>query len=434
VALSGDRFFYPNPLAADGKYKFNHGDATRQPWFGCSCCPVNVVRFIPAIAGCIYATRADNLYVNLFLGGEATVPLAGRTVKVTQETRYPWEGRVKLTLQPDQPGEFGLRIRLPGWAQGRPVPSDLYRYQEQAGLGQPVLKVNGTATPLALEQGFAVVRRAWQAGDAVELELPLAVRRVVAHEGVKADAGRVALERGPVLYCAEQTDNQGRVSNLVLPDGGTVTAESRPELLGGVTTLRAEGQAVSRSEDGTVRTSQASVSLVPYYAWNHRGIGEMAVWLPRTADLAQVPPRPTLASQSAATASFAHAQDSLTALSDQAEPKNSGDHDIPRFTWWDHRGTREWVQYDLPKASRISSVAVYWFDDTGRGQCRVPQSCRLLQRSGQEWKPLAEADTFRVKKDTWSTATFPAVETTALRLEVQLQPGFSGGVLEWKVE
>jgi DUF1680 family protein len=433
VAMTGDAFFYPNPLEADGKYKFNHGDKTRQPWFGCSCCPVNVVRFIPAIAGCIYATRADRLYVNLYIGGEARATVAGRLVQIAQETRYPWDGLVKLKVDPAAAGPFSLRLRIPGWAQGRPVPSDLYHYQDLAGVPAPVLKVNGQALPLKLEQGFAVVDRSWNKGDAVELTFPLAVRRVVSHEGVKDNLGRVALERGPVLYCAEQLDNQGRVFNLALPDGASVTAEHRSDLLGGVTVLNAAGLAVSRENDGTVKTGKTSVVMVPYYSWNHRGAGEMAVWLPRTPQQAQVPPQPTVAGLATLSASHAHAQDSLAALNDQVEPRTSNDQSIPRFTWWDHRGTREWVQYDLDKSRKISGASVYWFDDTGRGSCRVPASWRLVCRNGTEWQPVAGNPVYPVVKDAWSTVRFAPVETSSLRLEVELPPTYSGGILEWKL-
>ena len=217
VSLDGERFFYPNPLASDGERSFNMGQKGRSAWFDCSCCPTNVVRFLPSIAGYVYAQRERDVFVNLFVAGRGELSLDGLALGIRQETRYPWEGRVRIALEPGRPAEFALHVRVPGWAQGRPVPSDLYRYAE-AGTEAFTLAVNGQPVKPEIVQGFAVLRRTWKAGDAVELSLPMRVRRVLSHEKVAADAGRVALERGPVVYCAEAVDNGGRALNLVLPD------------------------------------------------------------------------------------------------------------------------------------------------------------------------------------------------------------------------
>jgi DUF1680 family protein len=438
VSLSGDRFFYPNPLETDGKTKFNQGTNERAPWFGCSCCPVNVVRFIPSIAGYIYATRGDELFVNLFIGGNATVKLGPRTVKLNQQTRYPWDGAVKLTVTPDTSGEFTLNLRIPGWVLGRPVPGELYRYADAGSPGDPVvtelhIKINGrefSGGPVV--NGFLILKRNWKPNDVVEIQMPMPVRRVLAHDAVKANTGRVAIERGPVVYCAEGADNDGQVLNRVLPDGAVLTPEYRPDLFGGVMILRGPVTAVERGPDGSVVPKPADLTLIPYYAWNHRGANEMAVWLPRTPEVAQLPSPPAPARYKAS-ASHCSEHDTVDALSDGLEPENSNDHSIPRFTWWPRKGGTEWVQYDFDAARKVSGVAVYWFDDTGAGSCRVPQSARLLYKSGNDWKPVSGAAEIGVKKDAWNSVSFPTVEATALRLEVKLQPEFSGGILEWRI-
>lgn len=268
VALTGDRFFYPNPLVCDGRSKFNQGSLERAPWFGCSCCPVNDVRFIPEIAGYIYATREAELYVNLFIGGTAEARVAGTPVKLTQETRYPWDGQVALTLRPERPADFTVHVRIPGWARNEPLPSDLYRYAD--GLKPAVtLAVNGELVKCEWVKGYAPIRRHWQAGDVVTLKLEVPVRRVVAHPKVEAAAGCVALERGPLVYCAEGADNGGRVLTRTLAGTESLTAESRPDLLGGIVTVKA-----TRKDGGDPLT------FVPYYAWCHRGPNEMRVWIP----------------------------------------------------------------------------------------------------------------------------------------------------------
>lgn len=256
VALSGDRFFYQNPLASPGGYQ-------RAPWFGTPCCPVNVVRFLPSIAGCAYAVRDDEVYVNLFLSGTAKVKLRSTALNLTQATRYPWDGVTKITVEPEKPGEFTLCLRIPGWAQNQPVPGDLYRFADSND-AQPTLRLNCQPAKLEMQQGFARLTRSWRRGDTVELELPMPIRRVLAHDAVKVNAGRVALQRGPIVYCAEGVDNHGHALNLVLPDGAALTAEHRPGLLGGVTVI-----------------CGPALIAVPYYAWANREAGEMSVWFAR---------------------------------------------------------------------------------------------------------------------------------------------------------
>ncbi len=308
VSLDGTLFFYPNPLESDGAYRFNKGRAERAPWFGTACCPGNVTRFLPSVPGYIYATREDTLYVGLFVGGSAEVDLAGRKVVVRQETRYPWDGTVKLILEPERAGEFGVSIRIPGWAANRPVPTDLYRYLGTSDTAA-VLKVNGRDEPLDMDSGFARLRRVWKKGDEVEVVFPMVARRVVAHDAVKDDAGMAALERGPLVYCAEAPDNGGRALDIVLPDGAALASEFRPDLLNGLIVVTADafistavtgrtaapGKSRDAAGDEEDEAPPASgprpfppgalfphrLAAIPYYAWAHRGPGEMAVWLHR---------------------------------------------------------------------------------------------------------------------------------------------------------
>lgn len=263
VSLEGNAFFYPNPLESDGKFKFNKGRASRAPWFGVACCPGNIARFIPSFPGYVYATKNDTLFVNLFVGNFAEVDLKGQKVSIRQETRYPWEGRVKMTVTPQKAAVFSIHVRIPGWARSQPLPSDLYSYLDRSD-DKVTLKVNGAPAALDMEKGFARIRKTWRKGDVIELSLPLAARRAVAHEAVKEDAGKVAVERGPIVYCAEGADNGGSALNLVLRDDALLKAEYYPDLLNGVMAVKADG-----------------ILLIPYYAWAHRGEGEMAVWLRR---------------------------------------------------------------------------------------------------------------------------------------------------------
>lgn len=274
VSLSGDRFFYQNPLESAGKYG-------RRPYFEVACCPANIARFLASFPGYIYGLREDGLFVSLFVGGKTQVKLKGSLVEVEQKTRYPWDGSVKITVAPTRPEEFSLYMRIPGWAGNSPVPGDLYKYLG-GEVGKVGLKVNGRTVGLDMEKGFVRIRRTWQKGDVVELDLPMPVRRVLSHPSVEANIGRVALERGPVVYCAEGTDNGGEVSNLILEDDSALKAEHRDDLLNGVTVIVGEAAALSagKGKSEIVKTKQKFMAI-PYYAWAHRGEGEMAVWLRR---------------------------------------------------------------------------------------------------------------------------------------------------------
>jgi DUF1680 family protein len=269
VSLSGDLFFYPNPLESDGKYLFNQGEATRKPWFDCACCPVNVARFIPSIPGYIYASQDDSLYVNLFVKGKGKIDLGENVVTVFQETRYPWDGKVKITINPEKSTEFSVRIRIPGWARNEPIPSHLYSYLNKS-TESPILKINSETIQFDIDKGYACIRRPWEKGEVVELDLPMLVQKIVSHEKVKDNAGKVALQRGPLVYCLEAVDNRGHVLDRSIPDNMEFSPEFCPDLLGGITVLK--------SKD---REESEGIIAVPYYAWSHRGIGEMAVWLPR---------------------------------------------------------------------------------------------------------------------------------------------------------
>ena len=275
VSMTGDQFFYPNPLESDGKTTFNMGACGRAPWFGCSCCPVNDVRFIPEISSFIYATRNDELFVNLFIGGSAKVELAGTPVGLDVMTRYPRDGAVTIKVSVASPTNFTLNLRVPGWARNQPFPSDLYRYDDGLTF-KTKLAINARTEPLTLEHGFARISRTWNPGDVVTLVLPMAVRRVAAHPAVVADHNRFALERGPLVLCAEGADNGGKVLDKVLSGNLHFQTDWRPELLGGITVVK-----VLRTD------TKEPLTLIPYYAWCHRGPNEMRVWFPTTEEAKQ---------------------------------------------------------------------------------------------------------------------------------------------------
>ena len=415
VSLDGVKYFYVNPLASRG----NHH---RRSWYGCACCPTNVVRFIPAIGGYAYASSAagDTAYVVHYIAGSGTVPLKGGKVALVVRTGYPWDGHVQIIVEPQGINEFAVAVRIPGWCDSFTV---------EAG-GKPLRGIKPV-------NGFITIRRAWSSGDIIQLDLAMPVRRVASHPKVKENVGRLAIMRGPVVYCLEDVDHGCPVDQIALPRDAKLTAKVEPQLLGGVVVIQGEGLGMARpatlEELKNPKPAPVKVTAVPYYAWDNRAAGRMVVWVPEKPPAVAHLKDATVAVLAKATASHCHSADAVGALNDGVTPRNSSDHDIPRFTWWNHLGTKEWAQYEFKKPQKLSKAEVYWFDDTGRGACRVPQSWKLLWRDGKTWKPVETVDTYGVERDKLNAVTFKPVSTTALRLEVQLQPKVSGGILEWRL-
>lgn len=262
LSLDGEKFFYPNALESDGVYKFNQGACTRKDWFDCSCCPTNVIRFIPAMPGLIYSKTDDTIFVNLYAANDAKVDLKDQTVQVSQETSYPWDGKVKLTVDPAEAGEFTMKFRVPGWARNEVLPSDLYHYESQVDKSSTIT-VNGETIDAVTENGYYTLSREWKAGDVVNLEFPMEVRKVIANPKVEENQGKMSLEYGPIVYAVEEIDNKGGFDNIKLTSKDQFNVEMQPNLLGGVSTI-----------------TNDNLTAIPYYAWSNRGVGKMKVWLP----------------------------------------------------------------------------------------------------------------------------------------------------------
>lgn len=291
MSVDGGKFFYPNPLSSDGVFTFNADRTkTRQPWFGCACCPSNLCRFIPSMPGYIYGVRDNNLYVNLFASNTATIAVGGKNVMLEQSTQYPWDGDIAIKVLQNKAKTFNMLVRIPGWVQNEVVPSDLYSYSDDILAGYEVT-VNGQKVDGELENGYLVINRNWKKGDVVRIHFDMPVRTVIASPRVTDDRGRVAVERGPLVYCAEWADNEGvNPHHLLLPrqpqfdvlaDYSITNTEGNGKNFN-VTAITAQAQEVSMTDERKVAVKDVTVKLIPYYAWNHRGAGKMDVWLARS--------------------------------------------------------------------------------------------------------------------------------------------------------
>lgn len=412
VSQDGTKFFYVNPLESAGTHH-------RSPWFGCACCPPNVTRTLAALGGYAYAVSGDSLYVNLYIQGAARAKAGGTAVTLKVTTDYPWDGKVALELAPATRTRFALQLRVPGWC------------------ANPAVKVNGRARrdPL-IERGYWVLEREWKRGDRVELDLPMPVQRFTANPNVKTNHGLAAIQRGPIVYCVEQCDQSEPLEALWLPPEAELKAVRTPGLLGGVVAVTGEARAASPQKWGRILyqplapSPRVALKAIPYYAWDNRQPGPMKVWLPVSP-----PSLPARGLEARAKVSMSFANDNCRpqGINDGLTPKNSAEQPPACCHWWPRKGTGEWAQYTWEFPVQVSSAKVYWFDDTGRGECRLPASWRIQYLDQGAWKAVTTTESYPVATDQWCAVRFAPVKTTALRLAVQLAPGFASGVHEWKV-
>ena len=426
VSLEGNGFFYPNPLESMGQHQ-------RQPWFGCACCPSNICRFIPSLPGYIYAVKDKNVYVNLFLSNKSNLTVGGKKVALSQTTEYPWNGDITILVDQNAAGQFAMKIRIPGWVKNQVLPSNLYQYTDGKRLGYTIL-VNGSAvTANVTEDGYYTINRKWKKGDKLQIHFDMEARTVRANNKVEADRGMVSIERGPIVYCAEHPDNSFDIMGALINQTPQFTL-GKSEIAGTpVQTLTTSAQTLNFNKQGKLETQDQTLTLIPYYAWCHRGSGKMRVWLPQDLNATNPSQPETLASQSKVSSS-SERMPALSAINDRLVPKDENDRSVPYTHWWPKKDCTEWLGYEFPQEATVQSATVYWYDDGPWGGCRVPQSWRILYQDQQgQWQPVSGADAYPTDKGSACTVNFDPVKTKALRLEVTLPADNAAGLFEWSI-
>lgn len=260
LSLDGEKFFYPNALASDGVYKFNQGACTRKSWFDCSCCPTNIIRFIPSLPSLMYSKTKNTFYLNLYASNEATIELENNSVQISQQTNYPWEGNVAITVDPEKNSEFTIKLRVPNWAKNEVLPSDLYQYTEKSSKNTPLL-INGKPTTIEEINGYFSITKTWKKGETITLNFPMEVKKVVSNTNIIENKDNVALEYGPLVYAVEEIDNKNNFDAITINASDTFNVK-KDTILGGINTIE-----------------NNKLKAIPYYAWSNRGLGKMKVWI-----------------------------------------------------------------------------------------------------------------------------------------------------------
>lgn len=433
VSLDGGGFFYPNPLESMGQHQ-------RQPWFGCACCPSNIARFIPSLPGYVYAVNKRDVYVNLFMSNTSQLSVAGKGVTLEQQTQYPWDGDIAIKVAANKAGQWAMKVRIPGWVRNEVVPSNLYEFTDNLR-PQYNITVNGNAVNGKLtDDGYFTIDRKWKKGDVVRVHFDMDPRTVRANNNVEADRGFVAIERGPLVYCAEWPDNEFDIMGALVNqspkmtvEDGTLHAKDKKVADYYIKVIKTDAQLLSFDKQGRLNTKDVKLSLIPYYAWCHRGSGKMRVWLSQDLSSSRPEQPATLASLSKVTASTPAA--SLSAVNDRLVPKDGTDRSMPYYHWWPKQGVTEWIAYEFPEASTVQSSTVYWYDDGPWGGCRVPKAWRIFFKNDNgEWQSVSGADKYPTTKGTACTVNFEPVKTKAIKIEIDLPSENSAGLFEWSVK
>ncbi|MBP6025127.1 glycoside hydrolase family 127 protein [Ferruginibacter sp.] len=273
LSLDGDHFFYGNPLASNGRH-------SRREWFGTACCPANIARLIASLGNYIYAQSNDGIWINLFAGSNTSITMPKGNVDVKMETNYPWDGTVKINVSTVKKMRFNMHLRIPGYVNGIAAPGALYHFADTAS-SKPIIKINGVAVSYTVQKGYAVINREWKKDDVVEMTIPMAIKKIIARDELKQDNDRMALQLGPLIYCFEGADNNGKAWNFIMPANADFKVENFKVKDESVIALVSNLPVVNVNADGTALTTGLhQVKAIPYYTWCNRGSNPMQVWLP----------------------------------------------------------------------------------------------------------------------------------------------------------
>ncbi|MBS1705666.1 MAG: glycoside hydrolase family 127 protein [Armatimonadetes bacterium] len=411
--LNGEGFFYTNPLADDGNHR-------RTPWFGCACCPPNFARLVASAGGYAYLEDKTGVWVNLYMAGAAQLKVGAVNVDLKVTTDYPWSGGVQLEINPDKPGKWTLHLRQPDWCK-------TWQWANKP-----------TEARFNIETGYWEITRTWKKGDRISFEMKMPVERVVSAPEVEATRGMQALVRGPLVYCLEACDQQGDVAQMSIPDWSKFTIQWEGDLMTGAVSVSGTALIGTKLQWGSQlyqpvsAPTETSFKAIPYCMWANRKPGPMRVWMPTSP---QPSPRQGLELNAKVSMSFVSGNCDPKGINDGFVPVKSNITSPHQTHWWPHKGGSEWVAYEFQKPTKVSRARVYWFDDTGYGECRFPKSWLLEARTSDGWKPvqLSPGQTFAISPNEWNEVTFAPIESNTFRIRIVMLDNFAAGIHEWQL-
>lgn len=424
VSLDGDEFFYPNRLES-------RGHEVRSEWFGTSCCPSNVSRFIPDVPGYIYAQNNYDIYVNLFISSATDFFIGGEKVTFEQISQLPWSGQVGFNVEPSTEIDFSLHIRIPGWANEKPVPSDLYAFKKPLD-NKTEIRINGEKVAYEMEKGYAVIQRKWSANDKVVVEFPYEVRTITAHPKIRENQNKIALQVGPMVYCVEGFDvPNGKINHIMLNENQEFKLAYEKDLLNGVMTINGTGQFLSKDATGITDKKSVEFKAVPYYAWANRGSSEMEVWLPITENAATPMPFPKKSHSAKVTTSKEQRLHDLYTVNDTYVPTMGGQEEVPAFNFWPLKHSTVWLTMDFEKPQTFSTANIYW-QKSKDGGITLPESWKLYYKDGDTFKAI-KTKKYPVYEDgKASDISFKEVTSETFKLEIKLASK-PAGLYEWEM-
>lgn len=410
VSVKGDTFYYVNPLASVG----NHH---RQPWFACACCPPNVTRTMASLGQYLYAKGQDSLYFNQYVQSSVNTKVSGEDASFDVKTEFPWDGKVQIVANKSRSKKLAVKLRVPDWAE------------------KVTLRLNGNREPLNIKNGYLELDRVWKKGDSVLLDLEMEVKRLEAHPLSTDNNGMTAFQRGPIVYCFEQIDNPGALNRTAVPLGAEFKPKFEKSLFGGITVLEGDG-ILAEERDWVNKLYQApqvkpvKLRAIPYHLWDNREPTPMQVWMPYSPPV--IKPR-GLEGSAEVSLSTKTPLCYPNGINDGADVTSSSKHPGNLTHFWPQKGTTEWVAYTWSEAKTIKGVKVYWFDDTGAGECRPPESWEIEVLVGDQWVPVETKDKYGVQLNVWNEVKFNAVRTKSIRMKMKLQRQWSVGIHEWQI-
>ena len=424
VSLSGDRFFYPNRIESES-------GENRKPWFGCACCPSNLCRFLSSFSGYIYAQKDENIYVNLYVANDAELNMGKTDIMISQRGQMPWENNMTINVNPASAKKFTVNLRIPGWARNEASPGNsLYRFNKNID-DQTQIYINGKKLDYKItNKGYVEISRKWKKGDKISISFPMEIREVMCNPLAKANIGKVAIQRGPIVYCAEGIDQEHPqdVMQAVVENIDHMHIIYDSNLGSGMNRIVGNVKRASRTLDKGIELHDMKINMIPYHAWANRGLTPMRVWFPTTIEASSPAPAESIALNS--TIRSSKLKGSADSIRDQLIPTESSENIYPHIIF-DKKDRQNTIEYIFDKTYKINQTMIFWV--AGINNTAVPQSMELYYLKDNIWNKLDIPSGINMEQDQINVIDFNPVEADGIKAVITPEKGKLAGMHEWIV-